>query len=79
MELKDTVNLMLSDDYKDRFRAEYYQAKIRRDKLHALLETYPILDFEPDTDYHRLWLQLTTMDSYLEQLLKRAYLEEIAL
>ena len=29
MELKDTVALMESDDYKDRFKAEYYQTKIR--------------------------------------------------
>lgn len=29
MELKDTVELMNSDDYKDRFKAEYYQTKIR--------------------------------------------------
>ena len=25
MELKDTVKLMTSSDYEDRFRAEYYQ------------------------------------------------------
>ena len=29
MELKDTVDLMLSTDYKERFKAEYYQLKIR--------------------------------------------------
>ena len=29
MELKDTVVLMESDNYKDRFKAEYYQTKIR--------------------------------------------------
>ena len=29
MELIDTCKLMVSDDYKDRFRAEYYQTKIR--------------------------------------------------
>ena len=25
MELKDTIDLMTSEDYKDRFKAEYYQ------------------------------------------------------
>lgn len=27
MELKDTIELMNSTDYKERFRAEYYQTK----------------------------------------------------
>lgn len=33
MELKDTVNGMLSEDYKERFVAEYQQTKIRYEKL----------------------------------------------
>ena len=28
MELKDTVEMMGSSDYKERFRAEYYQLKM---------------------------------------------------
>lgn len=28
-ELKDTIELMNSSDYKDRFKAEYYQLEIR--------------------------------------------------
>ena len=32
-ELKETVALMESDDYKDRFKAEYWQTKIRYNKL----------------------------------------------
>ena len=32
MELQDTIELMNSAEYKDRFKAEYYQAKIRYDK-----------------------------------------------
>lgn len=32
-ELKDTIELMNSSDYKDRFKAEYYQLKIRYTKL----------------------------------------------
>ena len=31
--LNDTVSGMLSDDYKERFRAEYAQTKIRYEKL----------------------------------------------
>lgn len=35
MELKDTVEMMGSADYKERFKAEYYQTKIRYEKLKA--------------------------------------------
>ena len=35
--LNETVALMNSDDYKDRFCAEYWQLKIRYEKLHAIL------------------------------------------
>jgi len=34
-ELKNTVALMNSEDYKERFKAEYYQTKIRYEKLKA--------------------------------------------
>ena len=37
MTLKDTVNLMISPDWKDRFKAEYFQTKIRYEKLHKLI------------------------------------------
>jgi len=33
MELKDTVNLMLSDDWRDRLKAEWLQVKIRYERL----------------------------------------------
>ena len=33
MELKDTVGMMSSSDYRDRFKDEYYQLKIRYEKL----------------------------------------------
>lgn len=35
MELKDTVYAMKSVDYKERFKAEYFQLKIRYEKLKA--------------------------------------------
>ena len=37
MELKDTVELMTSEDWKDRFIAEYLQTKIRYKKLHRMI------------------------------------------
>ena len=40
MELKDTVEMMLSDDYKERFRAEYWQLKIRYDKLRKMVDNW---------------------------------------
>ena len=79
MELKDTVDLMLSDDYRDRFRAEYYQVKIRCDKLCAMLERWNGLDFTPDSEYKTLWEQYASMNSYKEKLLKRAYMENITI
>lgn len=35
MELKDTIKNMTSEDYKERFIAEYQQTKIRYEKLKA--------------------------------------------
>jgi hypothetical protein len=35
MELKDTIEMMTSEDYKERFKAEYLQTKIRYEKLKA--------------------------------------------
>ena len=33
MEFKDTIEMMTSEDYKERFKAEYYQTKIRYERL----------------------------------------------
>lgn len=33
MKLQDTIEMMNSDDFKERFKAEYYQLKIRGMKL----------------------------------------------
>ena len=40
MELKDTTTLMVSSDYKERFKAEYYQLKIRLEKLKCMLQKW---------------------------------------
>lgn len=49
IDLKDTVDFMCSDDYKERFQAEYRQVEIRRDKLLAMLQKWNIgeLNFTP--------------------------------
>ena len=81
MELKDTVKLMNSNDYKERFRAEYYQTKIRYDKLHKMLVKYDActLDFTPVTPIHLLSEQANYMGNYLRILEIRAEIENVEL
>lgn len=81
MELKDTVKMMNSNDYKERFKAEYWQLKIRADKLQWMLYRYGnnTLDFEPTCDFDFLSEQLAVMRNYLEILEIRAHLEDIEL
>lgn len=47
--LEETVELMLSNDYKDRFKAEYWQLKIRTIKLNDMVNKFYSgdLDFKP--------------------------------
>lgn len=79
MNLIQTVDLMVSENYKERFIAEYLQLKIRRDKLAEMIEKYEngTLDFEPKTPLKILDLQLEYMNGYLDVLEKRANLEDI--
>jgi hypothetical protein len=81
MELKDTIELMQSEDYKDRFRAEYYQTKIRYEKLHRMIVKYEAgtLHPIPDTDIHVFKDQAGAMGNYLYALEVRAELENITL
>ena len=81
MELKDTIKLMNSDDYKERFKAEYYQTKIRYDKLHKMLVKYEAktLDFELSVPPEILEKQACYMGNYLRTLEVRAEIEKIEL
>lgn len=81
MELKDTIELMNSDDYKDRFKAEYLQTKIRYDKLHKILikREAGTLDFTPKCPVSTLMLQARHMNDYLKSLEIRAEIEAIVL
>ena len=47
MELKDTIELMQSADYKDRFKAEYFQAVIRLKKLYVARQHKVPTDRQP--------------------------------
>ena len=81
MELKDTIELMNSKDYKDRFKAEYYQLKIRYDKLDAMTVKYEAgtLDFTPDCSLELLKGQKRHMGEYIRHLRIRAEIEGIEL
>ncbi len=79
--LEDTVDLMSSEDYKDRFRAEYYQVKLRHKKLSDMITKYAQdkLDFEPDSSLELLQDQLNAMYHYMFVLEIRAKVEKIKL
>ena len=81
MELKDTIELMNSSDYKERFKGEYWQTKIRYDKLHKMLIKYKAktLDFEPSCSLELLSEQAKHMGMYLKCLEIRAEIEKIEL
>lgn len=81
MELKDTIEMMNSSQYADRFKAEYYQLKIRRDKLKDMLVRYKNdeLNFTPKCSYDLLYFQLVCMNEYMNVLEERAKIENIIL
>ena len=81
MELERIIELMKSEDYKDRFKAEYYQLEDRATKLGNMLEKYKAgtLNFTPSCSYDLLNGQLKSMLLYLEFLVERADIEGIIL
>lgn len=81
MTLHDTIALMESKDYKERFIAEYLQTKIRYNKLHKMIVKYKAgtLDFTPSTPLDILEKQACFMGNYLMQLEIRAEIEGISI
>lgn len=81
MELKDTIDGMLSDDYKERYIAEYRQLDIRINKLNAILEQEhkKKLDFKLNTPIEMLLDQRYAMLKYRQILRARAKYEGINL
>lgn len=81
MELKDTIEMMTSEDYKERFRAEFYQVRTRREKLIDLLDRWNrgALGFEPKCSFEMLCTQRDIMQAYLSILRERAKIEGIEL
>lgn len=81
MELKDTIQQMLSEDYRERFKAEYYQVKIRYDKLVDMLDRWDKgrLLISPTCPRELLWRQVTVMEDYMDLLIGRSIVEGIDL
>lgn len=78
-ELVETVDLMCSEDYKDRFVAEYFQLLIRYSKLFTMIQNWDKgkLNFTPTCPRDIYDKQLRSMYEYLDVLTERARLENI--
>lgn len=81
MELNETIKGMTSDDYKERFKAEYNQLIIRYNKLNDVIKKYcdGTLEFTLSCDILLLLDQRAVMGSYKAILEHRASIEGIEL
>ncbi|WP_295218219.1 hypothetical protein [Ruminococcus sp.] len=81
MELADTIEMMNSSDYKERFKAEYYQLVIRFNKLKSMLERWDRgeLNFNPTCPRGIYNFQVKAMADYIACLETRAAIENIKL
>ena len=81
MTLAETTTMMVSCDYKERFKAEYYQLNIRLEKLSGMLEKWDngTLEFTPTCDRTIYTDQMCAMFLYLQVLKRRAEIEGIEL
>lgn len=81
MTLADTSEMMNSADYKERFRAEYYQVAIRFHKLHVMLEKWDRgeLNFKPTCPRSTYNMQINAMADYIAVLEARAVMEGVEL
>ena len=80
-ELRDTIEMMNSNDYKERFKAEYYQVVIRYQKLKSMLDKWDNdqLEFTPTCPRSTYNMQITTMTDYIAVLEARAVMEGVEL
>ena len=81
MKLVDTVEMMNSSDYKERFKAEYAQLVIRYNGLRNMLEKWDngTLEFEPTCPRSTYNLQIKAMTDYIAVLEARAVMENVDL
>ena len=80
-ELRDTIEMMNSGDYKERFKAEYYQVVIRYQKLKSMLNKWDNdqLEFAPTCPRSTYNMQITAMTDYIAVLEARAVMEGVEL
>ena len=78
-ELAQTAMLMVSSDYKDRFKAEYIQLKNRYQGLKRMVESWDAgtLHFTPTCPRDVYDNQLKCMNAYMTVLETRASLENV--
>lgn len=81
MILSETIKGMLSEDYKERFIAEYQQLSIRHDGLKKMLDNWDKgnLNFIPTCPRSTYDLQIKAMSDYRAVLEARAVMEGIDL
>ena len=81
MKLSETVEMMNSADYKERFRAEYFQLKIRINGLKNMLDKWDKgeLNFTPTCPREIYNDQMEYMMNYMTVLANRAELEHVDL
>lgn len=81
IELKDTAEMMNSDDYKKRFQAEYIQVVIRYKKLEYMLRRWDegTLNFQPTCPRAIYNFQVRAMADYIACLETRAVIEGVKL
>lgn len=81
MTLRDTVELMNSSDYKERFIAEYQQLVIRYKGLRNMLDKWDQgeLEFTPTCPRSTYNMQIKAMTDYIAVLEARAVMEGITL
>lgn len=81
MKLEETVEMMKSADYKERFKAEYYQLVIRYKGLKSMLDKWDngTLEFKPTCPRGTYNIQIKAMTDYIAILEARAMIEGIEL
>ena len=80
-ELRETNEMMSSENYKERFKAEYYQVVIRYQKLKAMFDKWDNdqLEFTPTCPRSIYNIQIAAMTDYIAVLEARAVMENVIL
>ena len=80
-ELSQTIDMMTSSDYKERFKAEYAQVVLRYERLKDMLEEWDngTLGFNPTCPRSTYNMQIKAMTDYIAVLEARAVMEDIVL